>query len=104
MRTTLRSVLRASLLTLAGLTWMGATTAQAQVTPNARPAPPVSPGYSSPGRVYYNSALRPPSNTYVRPAARRAAPNPRSGGHRNHYGYFPARRDLPLYKPWLSKD
>ncbi len=68
---------------------------------------------SAPVPTYYAS----PSRAYVPVVPRYAAPayyhqngfyhpvrDGRGAAFTPHYGYEPARRDLKLYKPWLSRD
>ena len=92
MRIILRPLTGATILALTALVGVGAGTARAQVGYYVVPSPsyPRYYGYSAPARNY----------VYTRPAAR----NRGNWGSRSHYGYYPARRGLPLYKPWLRRD
>jgi hypothetical protein len=92
----------ASLFALTVLGGWGASTAKAQVGYYAVPTP-VYPRYFS---YNYTTPYVSPARTYVysRPTVRPAPPNPGIGGNGYHYGYYPDRRELPLYKPWLRRD
>lgn len=91
----------AGALSIIGLSF-GVSAAQAQTWRYGSPGatypgwggysrPWVVPGYSyrlpSQGYGYY-VPMRPPWKV----------------GYSRHYGYFPARRGLKLYKPWLRRD
>jgi hypothetical protein len=100
MKSSVRTWLGASFLALTGLLGGHAGTAQAQVGYYVVPSPAYPRFYS------YSVPYTVPAQRYVsiRPAVRPAPPNPGIGGNGYHYGYFPARRELPLYKPWLRRD
>ena len=102
MNLTTRRVLGASLLALAGWLGVGTAPAQAQVGSYVQPGMlyPRSEyrgnpyGYSAPNRGYAATS----------PVARPARLVPGRWGYGEHLGYYPTRRGLPLYKPWLSRD
>jgi hypothetical protein len=100
MKASMQAWLGASFLALTGLLGWDAGSAQAQVGYYAVPST-VYPRYYSYSVPYSVPVQR---YVYVRPVARPAPPNPGIGGNGYHYGYFPARRELPLYKPWLRRD
>jgi hypothetical protein len=102
MKSSARSSMGASLLALTGLMGWGASTAQAQVGYYVVPIPAYPQYYTYSYSIPYTA----PAQTYVytRPSVRRTPPNPGIGGNGYHYGYYPARRELPLYKPWLRRD
>jgi hypothetical protein len=86
---------------------LGASAAQAQrwgsggpvVTPGATYYPGWG-GYSRPW-VARGYSYRTPSQGYGYYVPMRP---PWNVGYGRHYGYFPARRGLKLYKPWLRRD
>jgi hypothetical protein len=103
MKLTARSLLTPGVLALAGLLGPSVGSSHAQTAYYVQPYAAYSPYYQ--GGSYYrypayarNYAVAP--QRYYRPAP----PNPGIGGNGYHYGYFPARRELPLYKPWLARD
>jgi hypothetical protein len=104
MRTTVRSLMGANLLALTGLLGLGAGTARAQVVYYGRPTV-VAPRYYGSG-VPYGDTVPAPGFAYADAprAYHPAPPNPVMGGRGYHYCYFPALRELPLYKPWLPRD
>jgi hypothetical protein len=100
-----RSVVGAGLLAPTVLLVLAAQSAPAQ-TPPPRPAPPVAPRLTNPPATAPNPAR--PAGFAVNNPQSRVYTVPSQGSsslrRRLHYGYFPARRDIDVYKPWLKPD
>jgi hypothetical protein len=106
MRMVFRSILGASVIALTVGLVLATRTAQAQA-PAPGPVPSVAPPVTSPPASVTNPSLPPRGYVYSNPR-RRVYTVPSQGTastrRRLHYGYFPARREVPLYKPWLKPD
>jgi hypothetical protein len=97
MRKLSRSIMGASLLALT--VGLPAGMAQAQA-PASGTAPSVAPRTTNPpASTRRYASNNPQRRVYTVPS--QGTPSTR---RRLHYGYFPARREVPLYKPWLRPD
>jgi len=101
-----RSAARVLGLALGVAPWLGGTTTRAQFAYVGTPNPAYSVPYVSPSRTYVPRAWTYYPTPAYTPSYGPYRPNGWGNGSAStsHYGYWPARRPLFLYKPWLSRD